>query len=463
MVDNDAGERGRLRLAREQLRLTQAEVAEQLAELAWCRDRRHVGVGPDMVSKWERGEKSPSRLYRELLCLLYAKPASVLGLASSPSAAAEVAGSRDHVDSADVPWAEIVLALGTASQLLHAQLIELWEYELMKRRELLKSMGLAAVASALAPLCPPVAGKPWQVDDLRPDRETLDGLDTLAGRYQQLYHGAAPRLLITPIQAHLRTVDQLLRHARSSIERRKLLANHSQVAQLAGRLAFFDLQDPLSARGYFTTAYDSAIAAGDSAMAAGALGHLAFVPAASGQWAAATDHLRHARMHAEAGAPLLMRSWLAAVTSEIRADAGDEAGALCAVDEAKRAIDGSSAAPRPSWFDFYDMTRLRGFEGYALLRTGHSSEAARQLGQALDALEPTAVKQRTVFLTDLATVHVRDGDIDRACALALEAASALAARPYATCVNRLREFRSTLRPFATSRAVGELDRAIVDL
>jgi hypothetical protein len=39
-----------------------------------------VGVDGQMVSKWERGEKRPSRFYRQLLCLLYSTTEEQLGL-----------------------------------------------------------------------------------------------------------------------------------------------------------------------------------------------------------------------------------------------------------------------------------------------------------------------------------------------------------------------------------------------
>jgi transcriptional regulator with XRE-family HTH domain len=53
------------------LGLTQEQLAEQLARLAWEQFGVRVGVDAQMVSKWERGEKRPSRFYRQLLCLLY--------------------------------------------------------------------------------------------------------------------------------------------------------------------------------------------------------------------------------------------------------------------------------------------------------------------------------------------------------------------------------------------------------
>jgi hypothetical protein len=334
---------------------------------------------------------------------------------------------------------------------------------MMKRREMLRSMGLAAIASTLGSLAPPVNVAARFSEDARPNPETLAGLSSLAASYQRLYHDTSPQLLMTPITAHLRTVEDMLNRGVAPRGRRQLLANHSQVAQLAGRLSFFDLRDPLTARGYFMTAYDSAVGAEDGALAAGALGHLGFIPAAANQWAAASDHLGHAKVHADAGAPTIVRSWLAAVASEIRANAGDARGALIALDDAKRALESGSSTMVPEWFDFYSGARLRGFEGYALLQIGNTAAAARHLDEALRALEPSAVKQRTVFLTDLATANVRQGDLDRACDLAIEAATNLRTRRYATCVGRLRDFRSTLRPYATSRAVRDLDRAMVEL
>ena len=47
--------------------LTQEQLAEHLAGVAWEREEERVGVDGGMVSKWERGQKQPSTLYRRLL------------------------------------------------------------------------------------------------------------------------------------------------------------------------------------------------------------------------------------------------------------------------------------------------------------------------------------------------------------------------------------------------------------
>jgi DNA-binding transcriptional regulator YiaG len=70
----------RLQEHRMRLDLTQEAVAEELARLAWVHYGMRVGVNADMVGKWERGEKRPSKLYRRLLCLLYQATEEELGL-----------------------------------------------------------------------------------------------------------------------------------------------------------------------------------------------------------------------------------------------------------------------------------------------------------------------------------------------------------------------------------------------
>jgi len=55
----------RLREHRERLGKTQEEMGDHLAQIVWELHRRVVAISGGMVSKWERGERRPSRLYRE--------------------------------------------------------------------------------------------------------------------------------------------------------------------------------------------------------------------------------------------------------------------------------------------------------------------------------------------------------------------------------------------------------------
>ena len=96
------------------------------------------------------------------------------------------------------------------------------------------------------------------------------------------------------------------------------------------------------------------------------------------------------------------------------------------------------------WFDYYDATRLSGFNGYATLRAGKFEESRTALTEALDHLPRTAVKQRAVFLADVATVELACGDLDQACATAGDAAEQLRQAGYAIGFGRLRDFRSAV-------------------
>ncbi|MCF7547414.1 helix-turn-helix transcriptional regulator [Pseudonocardia sp. WMMC193] len=435
-----------LRQLREQRGWTQQDVAEQIARLAWLRRRKQVGVNGDMVAKWERGVKTPSRPYRELLALLFGVRASEL---DSPVEVVPqpTSGESDHLADLTV-MADLFGQLGPAGIVLQPKLFEVWKEELMRRRVLLK---LATLAPAAGIALPASSG------GLRATPDLVAGFDDLATRYQTLYHSAAPNVLMAPVVAHLGTIRDTLTASATPGLRRKLLANRARVATLAGRIAFFDLHDPMRARGFYNLALESAREAGDHLQAASALGHTAFIPAAELSYRAALDYLRGAATHIAQQPHGPVSSWLAAVESEMHTNAGAEGAAMAAIDRARAAMSAPGLSAELPWFDFYDSTRLDGFAGYVQLRAGRSTDSLRTLEGALGRLPPEAVKQRAVFLCDLATAHLHNGDLDQACRTAADAADHLHRAGYATGSDRLREFRAAVQPWNASPAVRALD------
>src|SRR4030095_17052953 len=91
---------------------------------------------------------------------------------------------------------------------------------------------------------------------------------------------APPAELMIPVTAHLELVDELTSTAPTGPQRQEVLHNHSQVALLAGRLSFFDLHDPGTARAYYGMSLDSAREAGDPHLDAVTIGHMSFGAAA---------------------------------------------------------------------------------------------------------------------------------------------------------------------------------------
>jgi hypothetical protein len=291
----------------------------------------------------------------------------------------------------------------------------------------------------------------------------VQDLEHLADKFQALYHSTAPAALMTPVVAHMRTIGELLQQGAAPTLRRRLLANRVRVGILAGRLAFFDLQDPMAARGYYNLALEAAREAGDHLQAAAALGHVAFIPAAEHGFSASLDYLRGAAHHTTKHPHGPVASWLAAVESEMHTNACSPTAALAAVDRAREALDRPGLSEDLPWFDYYDATRVAGFAGYATLRAGQLDEARAALTDALAKLPRTAVKQRAVFLADLATVELHGGDLDHACRLAGDAADQLHQAGYATGAGRLREFRAAVDRWKTSTPVRTLDEQLAAL
>lgn len=108
----------RLREHRQRCRLTQEELAEQLTQLAWASERERVGVNADMVSKWERGLKRPSKQYRLLLAGFFGVTQEQLGLrgealSDSVPSAAEAGGlTVEDVDRRNFLRATAALGIG---------------------------------------------------------------------------------------------------------------------------------------------------------------------------------------------------------------------------------------------------------------------------------------------------------------------------------------------------------------
>ena len=286
-------------------------------------------------------------------------------------------------------------------------------------------------------------------------------LEQQAEIYRHLYHGAStPGDLLTLARDHLDDAAHLMRDLSDGELKRRVLRTRSEVATLAGRLTFFDLRRPTEARGYYGLAHESATQAGDDLLAAAALGHLAFLPAAEGNASAAVDYLGGAAQHARRTRVPLVQSWIAAVESEVLT-ATHPAGTMRALEHAAALLTRPADAAPPAWFDYYSGDRLDGFRGRALLQLGRPDEARASLTSALRGLGPGAVKQRAVFLFDIAASHLGDTpDVDRACALAGDAAATLAMAGYATADGRLREFRGQVRAWEHTSAVVEFDERL---
>ncbi|QBS44920.1 transcriptional regulator [Nocardia sp. CS682] len=256
----------------------------------------------------------------------------------------------------------------------------------------------------------------------------------------------------------------------------------AESSMLAGRLEFFDLQRPEDAKPSLTLALQAAGEAGDDLLGAATLAHMAFAPAfaVDPKQAAedpkraaadavraedARDKLRAARVFARRADPSPeMLAWLDAVEAEVETRLGDTRRALQLLYHAEAVYSeyDPEENPSPPWLDWFSTTRLAGFKGNTLLAAGMGAEARVTLEQALAGLPADAIKQRAVFLADLAAAAVLERNPEQACAHLEAALKVLGEHWYATAMDRVRDVRKSLRDWDSLPQVRKLDDQLYD-
>jgi hypothetical protein len=248
--------------------------------------------------------------------------------------------------------------------------------------------------------------------------------------------------------------------------RRSLAAAISESSLLAGRIEFFDMQNPPEAQQSLVVALQAAQDAHDSLLGAAVLAHMAFIPAFSGdsrRVEEARDKIRAARTFARrASAPPEMLAWLDAVEAEVETRFGDTRKALQVIRHAEEIYATQEPRPLPSWLDWFSPARLAGFKGNTLLMDRQPGPARETLQLVLDQLPEDSAKQRSVIIGDLAAVAVSENDPEEACRLSELALDQLARNWYATGMARVRAVRESLSQWESQPCVRRLDERLYD-
>jgi transcriptional regulator with XRE-family HTH domain/tetratricopeptide (TPR) repeat protein len=250
----------RLREYRHRLGLTQNETAEALGAIAWDRLRQRIGVDAGMISKWERGEKRPRRLYRELFCALY--EADEYQLALRPPRPAHSLRVDWHLDGPEGYLAE----LGNRCDEPGGMVTE----SAVNRREFLA--GAAALISSTA-LPRPVLGLSMPNDLLV--QESLGGptvnFDVLSEHLREMWHTLVradnilgPRYALGGVLDNIGAVHASMPHLQGT-DAQRLLGWGAKFAESAAWL-YEDLGELQQATSWLDRAHAWASRAGDESM-----------------------------------------------------------------------------------------------------------------------------------------------------------------------------------------------------
>jgi tetratricopeptide (TPR) repeat protein len=371
-----------------------------------------------MMRRWERGQHKPDERYRELLAEVYDD--------SAP----------DELQPGSI-------------------------LDDMQRRPFLRGLGTfigMAAASAFI--------EPWERlshalrHPSRVDRATVSSLERLTVMLESRESQENPRALLGPVEGHLGNVATLL--AGSPPLRPQLCSIAGETAALAGWLAW-DIEDRPAAAGYFRVGIDAAKEANDRALGAYLVGSSCVQPAYRERPYARLRRLEGRTFgFARSDASPSTRAWLATLEAEAHALAGDTSNCLRAFDEAEATM--SRAGGEDEWrrprVTFFDRNYLAGERGVALARLGQPDAAQEVLAPALASLDPSVVKTRPRLLAALATAHVQQGDVDRACELGAEALGIAAQQEVQPNLQDVRKLRLDLEPWRDSQAVKDLDEQL---
>src|SRR6516165_2494393 len=227
----------------------------------------------------------------------------------------------------------------------------------------------------------------------------------ITSAYRHMYWAVPPAQLHDTVAAHVKLGAGLVASVPEAA-RRSLAAAVSESSLLAGRIEFFDLQNPQQAQASLVIALQAAQDAHDSLLGSAVLAHLAFIPAFSGdarRAEEARDKIRAARQFARRGsASPEMLAWLDAVEAETETRFGDTRKALQLIRHAEDIYTSEEPRPSPAWLDWFSPIRLAGFKGNTLLADRQPGPARETLQGVLDHLPEHALKQRSVILGDLA-------------------------------------------------------------
>ncbi len=264
------------------------------------------------------------------------------------------------------------------------------------------------------------------------------------------------------VTEHLRLATELLGRSPPPALRPRLAAIASEAAVEAG-LVCCDQRWFSASRSYYRLASELAKEAGDPHLGAFALGSFSSnLLTEVGDRTGAVSILGRARTLAPRGGSPITEAYIAAAEAEAQAQAklGDADAALRALDQVDRALDRSEGGKDLSWLYWFDPGVRAGWKGQSYLRLGRLGDAETLLASALSSWDPSFVRDRAITLVDLASVRLRQTEIDECCRLAGEALEVSIATASPRLVQRVRGLRGELQPRSGSSGVKVLDEQL---
>ncbi|MCX5560730.1 helix-turn-helix transcriptional regulator [Streptomyces sp. NBC_00038] len=380
------------------------------------------------IASWENGHSSPDDFYGPLLCDAFGMSAAELGLNHG--------GAHDSALLDAAYPASPDAAIQTVGQLWRA---DLNGYEpLLQTEPSEPAWSEASLRWLVAP--EPTIPRP-RTDGARVGLGDVAAVKTTADMFAHLddqFGGDHARHAV--IQYLSNDVVPMLRGRYTEQVGRALFSTVAEATLLAGWMSYDSCHHGLAQR-YFLQALRLAQDANDRRLAGSILSAMSHQATFLGRYTQAATLARAALMGISPVATPTLRAQFHAMEARALARTGDVGACEAALSAATKALESRNSDDEPEWISYFDEAELAA-EAAHCFRDVNS--ARRAVAHAENAMSGSHVRSDFFATMVLADAHLRAGEADEACRVALDALDLGEQLKSARCVSYLAEFRQNL-------------------
>lgn len=381
------------------------------------------------IASWENGHSVPDSFYGPLLCEAFGMSAAELGLNHSGGGQDSALFEAGYPASPDA-------AIETVGQLWRA---DLNGYEPLLQAEPSEPAWSEASLRWLVAPEPTIpeqrrAGTRVGLGDVAAIKTTAD----VFAQLDDQFGGDHARHAV--IQYLSREVTPLLRGQYTGPVGRTLFSTVAEATLLAGWMSYDACHHGLAQR-YFLQALRLAQDANDRRLAGSILSAMSHQATFLGRYTQAATLARAALMGISPVATPALRAQFHAMEARALARTGDVRACEAALSAATKALESRNSEDEPEWISYFDEAELAA-EAAHCFRDVNSARQA--VAHAENAMSGSHVRSDFFATMVLADAHLRAGDVEEACRVALDALDLGEQLKSARCVSYLAEFRQNL-------------------
>jgi hypothetical protein len=335
----------------------------------------------------------------------------------------------------------------------------------MDRREALRILGWAATAASAAPIFQALdpaeqdrviaaVGNPSRVDPI-----VVAHIEGVLFRCMRQDDTIGPQSALDTVLAQRNLAFGMLAECPSRI-RPDLLSTFANLSRFAGWLSF-DLNDFDSGWYYYEQARTAAHEAQNTSLGAMVLCHMSHLAGWQQHPRVAIDHAVAAQEWAQHTGDHLLHGFSYDVAARAYAMEGELYACAAALDRAEAAVSTAEGlAPRHSLAYFYGRGQLESTRSHCQLLLHQPAQSIASGYTALDNLHHSFVRNRAFTTLRMGSAYLASRDVDQAAKHLGRAARLSAQNRSARLLGELRTALDSLRPWAGTRAVRDLDERV---